>query len=115
VIFFTVCFAVCLIAEYFAESSQSKDHIATDGQSVSQSAMVLSPIWGSWPDISSLKVSILFMWGALYDERRGLPLLGVIVSSVKSIVRMYNYLHVINYSYIQYSRTWPHVAVAQSG
>jgi hypothetical protein len=30
---------------------QSKSHIATDGQSVSHSVLVSSPMWGSWPDI----------------------------------------------------------------
>jgi hypothetical protein len=33
-------------------SSQSQRHIATDSQSVSQSVLVSSPIWGSWADIN---------------------------------------------------------------
>jgi hypothetical protein len=45
-------------------SSQSQSHIATDGQSVSKS---------SWPDIYyCLTVTVLFLWGALSDERTGL-------------------------------------------
>jgi hypothetical protein len=37
---------------------QSQSHIATDGQSVSQSVLASSPIWGSWPDVSSCKVKV---------------------------------------------------------
>jgi hypothetical protein len=34
---------------------------------------VSSPIWGSRPDIYySLTVTVLFLWGALSDERTGL-------------------------------------------
>jgi hypothetical protein len=34
---------------------------------------VSSPIWCSWPDIYySLTVTVLFLWGALSDERTGL-------------------------------------------
>jgi hypothetical protein len=34
---------------------------------------VSSPIWGSWPDIyCCLTVTVLFLWGALSDERTGL-------------------------------------------
>jgi hypothetical protein len=34
---------------------------------------VSSPIWGSWPDIYyCLTVTVLFLWGALSDERAGL-------------------------------------------
>jgi hypothetical protein len=34
---------------------------------------VSSPIWGSWPNIYyCLTVSVLFLWGALSDERAGL-------------------------------------------
>jgi hypothetical protein len=42
--------------------SQSQSHIATDGQSVSQ--------WGSWPDnYYCLTITVLFLCGALSDER----------------------------------------------
>jgi hypothetical protein len=37
---------------------------------------VSSPIWGSWTDIYfSLKVTVLFFWSALSDERTGLSFL----------------------------------------
>jgi hypothetical protein len=46
---------------------QSQSHIATDGQSVSQSILV------SWPDVYyCLTVTVLLLWGALSDERTGL-------------------------------------------
>jgi hypothetical protein len=62
-----VFFSSCLVPGCFAELSQS--HIANDGQSVCL-------FWCRAPDISScLKVSVLSMWGALYDERRGLSFL----------------------------------------
>jgi hypothetical protein len=55
--------------------SQSQSHIATDGQVVSQSVLISSPIWGSRPDIYYyLTVTILFLWGALSDERADLSL-----------------------------------------
>jgi hypothetical protein len=39
---------------------------------VSQSVLVLSPIWGSGPDIYyCLTVTVFFLWGALSDERTG--------------------------------------------
>jgi hypothetical protein len=42
----------------------------TVGQSVSQSVLVSSPIWGSWPDIYyCLTVTVLSLWGTLSDER----------------------------------------------
>jgi hypothetical protein len=44
----------------------------TDGQSVSQYAMVSSPLWDLRPDITSCrKVAVLFLWGAFSDERTG--------------------------------------------
>jgi hypothetical protein len=44
-------------------SSQSQGHIATDGQSISK----------SWPDFYyCLTVTVLFLWGALFDGRTGL-------------------------------------------
>jgi hypothetical protein len=50
----------------FICQSQSQSHIATDGQSVSQQVLV------SRPDIFyCLTVTVLFLWGALSDERSG--------------------------------------------
>jgi hypothetical protein len=46
----------------------------TDGQSAILS-WNKAPIWGLWPDIYySLKITVLFLWNALSDERRGLSL-----------------------------------------
>jgi hypothetical protein len=42
---------------------------------------------------SGYKMFVVPMWGALSDERTGLSFVRVIVSSIKSIVSMYNYLH----------------------
>jgi hypothetical protein len=41
---------------------------------VSQSVSLgVEPIWGSWPDIYySLTITVLFLWGALSDDRTGL-------------------------------------------
>jgi hypothetical protein len=51
--------------------SKSKSHC--DWWSVNQLVLVSSPIWGLWPDIYySLTVTVLFLWGALYDKRTGL-------------------------------------------
>jgi hypothetical protein len=51
--------------------SKSKSHY--DWWSVSQCIVVSSPLWDLWPDIASCqKVAVLFLWGALSDERSGL-------------------------------------------
>jgi hypothetical protein len=64
---------------------KSKSHC--DWQSVSQSGLVSSPIWGSWPVISyCVIVSVLSLWGALSDERSGLSFVRVIVNSHISLV-----------------------------
>jgi hypothetical protein len=53
--------------------SQSQSHNTTDSQSVSQPVLVSSSIWVSWPDIYyCLIITVLFLWGALSDERMGL-------------------------------------------
>jgi hypothetical protein len=44
----------------------------TDSQSVSQSVLVSSPTWGSWPYIYyCLTVMVFLLWGVLSDERTG--------------------------------------------
>jgi hypothetical protein len=51
--------------------SKSKSHC--DWRSISQKVLVSSPIWGSWPDIYyRLTVMVLFLCGALSDERTSL-------------------------------------------
>jgi hypothetical protein len=88
----------------FSKSKSSQSHIATDGQSVSQSVLVSSPTWGSWPHISfSLTVTVLSLWGALSDERTDLSFVRVIVSSNKSVVRIciiFTYYYVSKCMYV---------------
>jgi hypothetical protein len=53
--------------------SQSQSYITTDGQPASRS-WNKALIWGLRPDLDyCLTVSGLFVWGALSDERTGLP------------------------------------------
>jgi hypothetical protein len=64
--------------------SQSQNHTATDGQSVSQSVNL-----GSWPDIYYfLTVTVLFLWGALSDERTGLSFVYAAGSCQRSLPRV---------------------------
>jgi hypothetical protein len=61
---------VCLLWICLAFQGQIQSHIATDGQSISKS-WCRAP-----PDICcSLTVTVLFLWGALSDERTGLSFL----------------------------------------
>jgi hypothetical protein len=54
-------------------SSQSQSYVTTDGQSVSLS-WSKAPIWGLRPDFYYCQtVAGWLMWGALSDERTGLP------------------------------------------
>jgi hypothetical protein len=53
--------------------SGSESYVTTDGQPASLS-WNKAPIWGLWPDLYyRLKVAGLLIWGALSDERTGLP------------------------------------------
>jgi hypothetical protein len=82
-----------LLCSYRQLTTPSRSHIATDGQSVCLSVLVSSPGWGSWPDVSSsLELTVLSMWGALYDERSGLSF--VIVGSISplSFVQLFTIL-----------------------
>jgi hypothetical protein len=55
-------------------------------QSVS---LVSSPIWGSWPDIYySLTVTVLFLWGALSDDRTVLSFICSAGSCQRSLPRV---------------------------
>jgi hypothetical protein len=56
----------------FSES-ESESHVTTDGQPASLS-WNKAPIWGLRPDLDyCLTVAGLLVWGALSDERMGLP------------------------------------------
>jgi hypothetical protein len=69
--------------------SKSKSHY--NWESLSQSVLVSSPIWGSWPDISyCLTVTVLSLWGTLPDKQMGLSFVRVIISSNMSVVRKSN-------------------------
>jgi hypothetical protein len=59
-------------SSYSTVLSCTQSHIVTDDQSVSKS-WYRAPSWGSCLDIYySSAVTILFLWGALSDERMGL-------------------------------------------
>jgi hypothetical protein len=52
---------------------RSKSKLLYDWRSVSQYVLMSSPLWDLWSDITSCrKVAVLFLWGALSDERTGL-------------------------------------------
>jgi hypothetical protein len=52
---------------------QSQSYVTTDGQSASLS-WFQAPIWGLLPDLCyCLTFEVFLMWGALSDERMGLP------------------------------------------
>jgi hypothetical protein len=73
--------------------NQIQSDIATDSQSVSQSVLVSSPIWGSWPDIYyCLTVTVLLLWGALGDVyyNRNKPEMFSMVSHNDSYSSLYN-------------------------
>jgi hypothetical protein len=76
--------------------SQSQSYVTTDGQFASLS-WDKAPMWDLRPDFYyCLTIACLLLWGALSDERMGLPFARVTVSSNKSVVNMYN-LHFICY------------------
>jgi hypothetical protein len=57
----------------YALCPKSKSKPCYDRLSVSQYVLVLSPFCNLWPDIIfCMKVSVLSLWGALYDEMSGL-------------------------------------------
>jgi hypothetical protein len=56
-------------------ASQSQSHIATDGQSVSLG-------------VYSLTVTVLFLWGALCDERTGLSFVYAVGPRQRSLSRV---------------------------
>jgi hypothetical protein len=56
-----------------SNQSQSQSYVTTDGQSASLS-WCQAPIWGLGPDFYYCQtIAGLLMWGALSDERTGLP------------------------------------------
>jgi hypothetical protein len=82
--------------------SQSQSYITTDGQSASLS-WNKAPIWGLRQDLYYCRTAAGFlMWGALSDERTGLSLSKVTVSSNKSVVSMYN-LHLMLFNICIYN------------
>jgi hypothetical protein len=82
-IYTRICMYVC------KSTCQSQNYCTTDGRSVSQYVVVLSPLWDLLPDITScLKVAVLSLalWGTLSDERTGLHLWTDITSCVQVAV-----------------------------
>jgi hypothetical protein len=73
-------YARLLTAQYQTGEVKSKSHY--DQEPVSQSVLVLSPIWGQRPDFCCCQtVAVLWMWGAISDNRMGLSLTAVKISS----------------------------------
>jgi hypothetical protein len=74
--------------------SWSESHVMTDSQSVSQSVLVSSPFWESWPDYSLVwwLLRSLSSWDALSDERVGLSFVRSL-SLYHTVMFVYNYLH----------------------
>jgi hypothetical protein len=66
-------------------SSQSQSHIATDGQSVSNS-WCQAQIWDIRPEIFFFKFTVLSFWGALSDENSGLSCVSIVIEFYHSIV-----------------------------
>jgi hypothetical protein len=100
-----IVFNICLLIAVSRLSawSHSHSHIATDGQSVSQPVCV-SWCRAPWPNISScLKITVLFMWDTLSEERTGLLFVRVTVSSNKFIASMYSYLYLSSYLMFVYT------------
>jgi hypothetical protein len=75
-IFFTgreTKFHIYINKEFWKEQSQSQSYVTTDSQSASLSWWQ-APIWGLRPNFYYCQtVAGLLMWGALPDERTGLP------------------------------------------
>jgi hypothetical protein len=74
--------------------SQSHSHTATDSQSVSMS-WCQAQIWDIWPEIFffKVKVTVLYFWGALSDERSGLSCISLCHWSLHSLVYLQQHLH----------------------
>lgn len=90
------CCTKCSAPSYpWKWTSQSISHVATGGQSVSQTILMSCPRWSFWPDIiSQLTVAVLPLWDVLSGERTGLPFVAITGSSNKSIARVEAYLHI---------------------
>jgi hypothetical protein len=63
--------------------------IVTLRLTVSQLVLVSSPIWGSWPDIYYwLTVTVLYLWGALSDDRTALSFVYAVGPCQRSLFRV---------------------------
>jgi hypothetical protein len=61
-----------VVTKLTGSESKPESYVTTDGQSASLS-WNKAPIWGLRPDIYyCLTITILFLWGALSDERTSL-------------------------------------------
>jgi hypothetical protein len=85
VIFSFSRFALSNVANIYCPESKSRSHC--DWRSVNQYVLVSIPIWGSWQDMYySLTAMVLFLWGALSEERTNLFLYMLLaLTSVVSI------------------------------
>jgi hypothetical protein len=95
-------FILLLVLRLTANKSKSKSKSKSycDWRSVNQYVLVSSPTWGSWPDIYySLAATVLFLWGALSDERSGLSFVYAAGHRQRSLSRvLYYYIGVFTLS-----------------
>jgi hypothetical protein len=69
----SLCFCILLSYSVFCSKFKVQSYVTTDGQPASLS-WNKAPIWGLRPDLDYfLAVASLMIWGALSDERTGLP------------------------------------------
>jgi hypothetical protein len=89
-----------------ATPSPSPSHIATDGQSVSQSVLVSSPAWGSWPDFVTVGQLLSCPWeGAFSDERTSLSF--VSQSAVLRQLSLCTVVYILHVLHDYNIYTWP--------
>jgi hypothetical protein len=70
-------------------------------QSVSRYVLMSSPFWFSWPDVCyCLTVTAVSLWGALSEERSGLPIASQSLQYLVICQYMHKYLHFRCLTYI---------------
>jgi hypothetical protein len=98
---------------------QSQSHVTTDGQSVSQYFKVWSPLWYLWSDITFFpkvycqKVSVLSLWGALFDEGRTDPIVNTSFTIILVLIRNPGYVFWFPL-HIKYALVWLSLHIIQT-
>jgi hypothetical protein len=91
-----------LPVQSFSGFSESESHCdwRSVSQSVSESVLVSSPVWGSWPEICyCLTVTVLSLGGRPLWREDG-SVVCQSVSSITSIVIVYSYIHFICFTWL---------------